>query len=203
MLGGCLLACKFYAVVRCCAREGWSCLIKQQALAGAVGIVAAPVCACPFWPVSQQRKPQVGSEHRWNGLLLILCAAIQDAGCCLVQDSVAGESELTPSHAAGSSYSKVSRASRLDKELKEAMNLVKASDQKIGALRKMHAQCLLKRCVASPALLLAACRPCCIGRPTRAPWLDTLLRAGLVKGRVVTHCGSQHCRPPVLARQWN
>lgn len=45
---------------------------------------------------------------------------------------------------AGQSY--ISRAdSRLDRDLKDAINMVKVSDHKIGALRKMHAQYLLKR----------------------------------------------------------
>jgi hypothetical protein len=65
--------------------------------------------------------------------------------CCGLQESLAPESR-TPSVAEGSSVSKLSRGtSRLDAELKDAINLVRVSDQKIGALRKMHAQYLLKR----------------------------------------------------------
>ncbi len=62
----------------------------------------------------------------------------------MVQD---GESLADGRSAAGvSHYSRASKAdSRLDKDLKDAIEMVKVSDSKIGALRKMHAQYLLKR----------------------------------------------------------
>ena len=43
-------------------------------------------------------------------------------------------------------FSRASRAdSRLDRDLQDAIEMVKVSDTKIGALRKMHAQYLLRR----------------------------------------------------------
>jgi len=65
----------------------------------------------------------------------------------LVQEgeSLAGES-LAGRSAAGTHYSRASRAdSRLDRDLQDAIEMVKVSDTKIGALRKMHAQYLLRR----------------------------------------------------------
>jgi cellulose synthase/poly-beta-1,6-N-acetylglucosamine synthase-like glycosyltransferase len=60
-------------------------------------------------------------------------------------ESLAGES-LAGRSAAGTHYSRASRAdSRLDRDLQDAIEMVKVSDTKIGALRKMHAQYLLRR----------------------------------------------------------
>ncbi len=70
-------------------------------------------------------------------------------------ESLAGES-LAGRSAAGTHYSRASRAdSRLDRDLQDAIEMVKVSDTKIGALRKMHAQYLLRRW-ASAAWLHAA-----------------------------------------------
>lgn len=61
---------------------------------------------------------------------------LQDEGSMADGRSAAGVSH----------YSRASRAdSRLDRDLKDAIEMVKVSDNKIGALRKMHAQYLLKR----------------------------------------------------------
>jgi hypothetical protein len=58
-------------------------------------------------------------------------------------ESLAGESLAGRSAAA---FSRASRAdSRLDRDLQDAIEMVKVSDSKIGALRKMHAQYLLRR----------------------------------------------------------
>lgn len=58
-------------------------------------------------------------------------------------ESLAGESIAGRSAAA---FSRASRAdSRLDRDLQDAIEMVKVSDTKIGALRKMHAQYLLRR----------------------------------------------------------
>ena len=64
----------------------------------------------------------------------------------LLQDSLATESVANQSATGGSYASRTSKAdSRLDRDLKDAIAMVKVSDQKIGALRKMHAQYLLRR----------------------------------------------------------
>ena len=59
---------------------------------------------------------------------------------------MASESVANQSGTGVSYISRTSRAdSRLDRDLKDAIAMVKVSDQKIGALRKMHAQYLLRR----------------------------------------------------------
>lgn len=71
---------------------------------------------------------------------------IVDLYICVLQDSMATESVANQSGTGVSYVSRTSRAdSRLDRDLKDAIAMVKVSDQKIGALRKMHAQYLLRR----------------------------------------------------------
>ena len=99
-----------------------------------------PQIGAPLWCcVSQNQRSMRRSwcvESRLGSTSLGWAMPLQDEGSMADGRSAAGVSH----------YSRASRAdSRLDRDLKDAIEMVKVSDNKIGALRKMHAQYLLKR----------------------------------------------------------